>query len=58
VREVAGLYYGFNFGEAQAIAVFGVPPSGGALVIAHRNRLKAGLRTGAQSAIGNRQSEI
>jgi hypothetical protein len=35
---------------------FGVPPSGGALVVAHQNRLKAELRTGNQSSIVNRKS--
>jgi hypothetical protein len=50
--------HGFNFAGAQAIAMFGVPPSGGALVVAHKNRLKAGLPTGVQSEIGNRQSKI
>jgi hypothetical protein len=50
--------HGFKFAGTQAIAVFGVPPSGGVRVIAQQNRLKAELRTGVQSAIGNRQSKI
>jgi len=41
--------HGFNFLGMQTIAMFGVPPLGGTLVIAHRNRLKAELRTGNQS---------
>jgi hypothetical protein len=43
--------HGFNFVDAQAIAMFGVPPSGGTLFVVRRKRLKAELQTGTQSAI-------
>jgi hypothetical protein len=50
--------HGFNFTGAMATATFEVPLSGGVLILIRWNRLKAELRTGAQSAIGNRQSKI
>jgi hypothetical protein len=50
--------HGFKFAGTQTIAVFGVPPLGGTQVVVRPNRLKAELRTGVQSAIGNRQSKI
>jgi hypothetical protein len=50
--------HGFNFAGTQVMAMFGVPPSGGVLFVVRWNRLKAGLQTGAQSSIVNRQSSI
>jgi hypothetical protein len=48
--------HGFDFAGTQVMTVFGVPPSGGALIFDWLNRLKAGLRTDAKSPVVNRKS--